>query len=81
MDTRLPHLAYRCLACTRLLTRLEILAEWDRLERTQEQSRGICPCGSNRISPTNVSLWEELTIPRVWKLWWSEIVLPWWRSR
>lgn len=82
MDTsRLSYLLYRCIACRRLLTKLDIIAEWERVERAQEQSRGICPCGGSRVSPTNATLWEELTIPRVWKLWWSEVVLPWWRAR
>jgi hypothetical protein len=43
MDTsRLPHYLYRCLICHRLLTKLEIIGEWERLERTKEPSRGVC---------------------------------------
>ena len=82
MDTsRLPYLLYRCITCRRLLTKLEIIGEWERLERTKEQTKGICPCGGSRISPANATVWEELITPRIWKLWWSEVVLPWWRSR
>lgn len=74
--SRTSYLLYRCIACRRLLTRLEIVAEWERLERTKEPSRGICPCGSSRVSPGNATLLEELTTPSLWKLWWVEIARP-----
>jgi len=75
-SSRLTYLLYRCAGCKRLLTRLEIVAEWERLERTKEPAKGICPCGGSRISPANATLLEELTTPRLWKLWWSEIAKP-----
>jgi len=73
---RLTYLAYRCVQCKRLLTAYEILDTWERLEKTQEPSKGVCPCGGSKISPSNPTLLEELTLPRVWKLWWGEIARP-----
>lgn len=72
---RLQYLVYRCTACRRLLTRLDILDNWEASERTGVHL-GVCVCGGGRISPSNVTLWEELTTPRIWKLWWKEVVLP-----
>lgn len=74
-DERLRYLAYRCYVCGRLLTRYEIYDRWDRGE-----SDNLCPCGSNKISPTNPKLWEELFLPRVWRLWWFGVVIPWLRK-
>lgn len=72
---RLSHLAYRCTKCRRLLTKLEIISTWEKAER-EGVSRGLCPCGGSRISPSNPTLSEELLLPRVWKLWFYEILLP-----
>lgn len=69
---RLPYYCYRCYACGRLLTKLEILDVWNRSER-DGIPRSICACGSTRITPTNPKLWEELFLPRVWKLWWKAV--------
>jgi hypothetical protein len=73
---RLSYLLYRCQGCKRLLTRLEIIESWERSESTGVRFSGICPCGSGKIGPTNAKLWEELFLPRVWKLWWYEVFLP-----
>jgi hypothetical protein len=70
---RVRHLAYRCQSCNRLITKLELLDAWTRSER-DGVNHSICPCGSGRISPTNPTLLEELFLPRVWKLWWKEVV-------
>jgi len=75
---RVRNFAYRCYKCGRLITSLEVLAAW----RTSEGKDGLthdplCPCGSRHITPTNVTLWEELTLPRVWKLWYYRIFKPW----
>ncbi len=77
---RLRYLCYRCLACNRLLTKLEILARWERMERENKavtiggrHATGICPCGSSKIGPTNPKWWEELLLIRVWVLWWKEV--------
>lgn len=56
---------WRCYNCGRLITRLEIAEAWE------AKKNNLCPCGSGKISPTNPRLWEELFLPRVWKLWWS----------
>ena len=74
-DTRLPHLVYRCRQCTRLLTRREIYARWLEFD-SGAANTGLCPCGGAKISPSNLTLWEEITTPRVWVLWWKEVVLP-----
>lgn len=84
-DFRLRYLCYRCYLCGRLLTKTEILALWDRNDRAFAEngttSSAICPCGSNKISPTNPLWWEELLLPRVWKLWWVERVRPWLKAK
>ena len=74
-DNRLRYLIYRCHACKRLLTHFEIEARWDRAA-TGETHHGLCPCGSGRIAPSNATIWEEILLPRVWKVWWKDIVLP-----
>lgn len=53
---------YRCRACTRLITKLEVIS-------AQSMGRAnLCPCGSKTVSPTNPKWWEELLLPRCWKL-------------
>lgn len=52
-NDRLSHLLYRCNSCKQLLSSHEIQATWEDLERTGATSKGICPCGGSRISPTN----------------------------
>ena len=81
---RLRYLCYRCHRCARLLTKLEILDKWTKYEAENEANSGLgkvkkalCSCGSQHIVPTNAKLWEELLLPRVWKLWWYEVFLPW----
>jgi hypothetical protein len=78
---RLSYLVYRCEKCHRPLTCYEIEARWEKQEKGQSMSSGICPCGSGRICPTNLTLWEELTLPRVWRLWWGKVVKPWFQSK
>jgi hypothetical protein len=72
---RVRYLLYRCYNCQRLITKLEIIDRWEKAEAGNPEN-GVCPCGSGKISPTNAKLWEELFLPRVWKLWWNEIARP-----
>jgi hypothetical protein len=74
---RLPYACMRCQSCHRLLTRINIVDTWNRWEKGNLIQKALCPCGGNRLSPTNPLLWEELFLPRVWKLWWVEIARPW----
>jgi len=75
---RLRYLAYRCHRCGRILTKLEILDRWHEAEKDVSVTKSaVCPCGARHLSPSNVKLWEELFLPRVWKLWWYEVFLPW----
>jgi DNA-directed RNA polymerase subunit RPC12/RpoP len=85
---RLRHLLYRCYRCTRILTSLEIERSWAKGEKANE---GVpvenqvahpqsCPCGSRHLTPTNASLWEELTRPSIWWLWYKRVFLPWLRG-
>ena len=53
---------YRCYLCSRLITKLEIL------EARAAARLNLCPCGSRKIQVTNAKVWEELFLPRVWKL-------------
>lgn len=56
------HYCYRCYDCHRLVTKLEVL--W-----AQGTDRpNLCPCGSRKVKPTNPLWWEELFLPRCWKL-------------
>jgi len=53
---------YRCHACGRLITKIEIL------EQREEHRATICPCGSKAIRTTKAKIWEELLLPRCWRL-------------
>lgn len=67
---RVRHLCYRCYRCGRLLTKIEIARTWRTNEMQSVRTIPLCPCGSRHIVPTNPTLWEELTTPRIWVLWW-----------
>jgi DNA-directed RNA polymerase subunit RPC12/RpoP len=56
------HYCYRCYICGRLVTKLEIL------EAHSAKRINVCPCGSKQIQITNPKRWEELLLPRCWKL-------------
>jgi hypothetical protein len=81
MPDRINYLVMRCYRCGRLITKLEILRVWDKAEKSGGVHPSLCPCGSRHVSPTNPKLWEELFLPRVWKLGFYEVFLPWLRSR
>ena len=58
--SRLEYLLYRCFKCGRLLTAIEVEAIWDNAEKdTSKTVAAICPCGSSKISPTNMTPEEE----------------------
>jgi hypothetical protein len=71
---RFSYLIYRCTQCKRILTKYQIQSRWEQAERTGEPIRGICACGSSRVSPTNATVWEELTNPHIWKVWWRDVL-------
>lgn len=56
------HYCYRCYICGRLITKLEIL------EAHAAKRINLCPCSSKQVQITNPSKWEELSLPRCWKL-------------
>jgi hypothetical protein len=56
------HYCYRCNSCGRLITKLEIL------DARIASRANLCPCGAKTISPTNAKWWEEVFLPRCWKL-------------
>lgn len=56
------YFTYRCDLCGRLITKIEVL------EARSNARINLCLCGSRRIRPTNTSLFEELTKPRMWKM-------------
>ena len=66
-SNRLSHLLYRCNACHRPLTKLEILDRWEGLEGKGEESRGVCHCGGARISPTNLTPEERASLESWWQ--------------
>lgn len=54
---------YRCLACNRLMTKLE---EFELFDPLSARFGTVCPCGYRRYSPTNPR-WYEYFYPRVMK--------------
>jgi hypothetical protein len=54
---------YRCVACHRLMTKLE---EFRIFDPSSTRFGQPCPCGSRRYSPANL-LWYEWLLPRVVK--------------
>lgn len=56
------HYCYRCYICGRLVTKLEIL------EARFGKRINLCPCSSKQVQITNPKKWEELFLPRCWKL-------------
>lgn len=79
-EGRLRYLAYRCKSCGRPLTKLEILARWDRMEVEGGKESALCPCGSRMITPTTFKVWEELLYPKIWRLFWKEVSWKdWWK--
>lgn len=56
------HYCYRCYACARLITKLEVL------EGRSQGRIELCTCGSKLVRPANAKIWEELFLPRCWKL-------------
>jgi len=71
------YLCYRCYICGRLITKLDLVRVWTAAEKAGVDQKSVCPCGSGKLSPTNPKLWEELLLPRVWRLWLQEVVWPW----
>lgn len=72
-DREVSYLAFRCVGCGRLITKLELMDRWQKSELEGLSDHSVCPCGSRQLRPTNPKLWEELFLPRVWKLWWREV--------
>jgi DNA-directed RNA polymerase subunit RPC12/RpoP len=62
MKTDYIYMTYRCKGCTRLITKIQVLA--------MMTTGTLCPCGSGSITPCNISGTEWL-LPRVWKLIWA----------
>jgi hypothetical protein len=61
MKTDYIFYTYRCKSCTRVVTKLQVLA------MMSGQSFKLCPCGGSQIAPCDLvgSDWFQ---PRVWKL-------------
>lgn len=53
---------YRCFDCARLITKIEVI------EARGRGDLALCRCGSRKVKPTNPTVWEELFLPRCWKL-------------
>jgi len=81
MSREMKYLVYRCFNCGRLITKLELEATWDRAEKSGAEQKGICSCGGGQLRPSNAKLWEELLLPRVWRLAFKEVFLPWLRTK
>ncbi len=82
---RLRFLVYRCYKCSRIHTKYDILKVWAKaetlLKETGEALTALCPCGSRMIQPTNTTLWEELTTPKLWVVIYRDVLVPWLRKR
>ena len=45
----------------------EILDRWEGLEKTGQESKGVCPCGGASISPTNLTPEERADLEGWWQ--------------
>jgi len=75
-DREMKYWLYRCYGCRRIITKLQLQERWQAAEKSGVDTKGICICGGGKLSPTNASVFEELTTPAIWKLWWVGVVLP-----
>ena len=80
--SRTRYLFYRC-ERGHGVTALQLEAAWVKAEKFNAEypmdvahHAEICFCGSRKISPSNPSIWEELTSPAIWKLWFLRVFLP-----
>lgn len=80
-DREMKYLVYRCNGCRRVLTKYQLIAAWDKAEANGADQKGVCFCGSGRVSPTNITTFEELTNLAIWKVWWLDVALPWLRKK
>ena len=87
-DSRSRYLLYACHKCGRLVTCLQVEAKWAEAEKAnigcqpgEEHHPNICVCGSRQLAPANASVWQELTSPAIWRLWWVKIARPYLRGR
>ena len=76
-EREMKYWLYRCLACRRILTKYQLAAVWERAEKSGVDTKGVCVCGGGRVGPTNATIFEEVTNPHIWKLWWLDVFLPW----
>lgn len=78
-EREMKYLLYRCQSCKAPITALQLDDRWSAAEAlgVDHASIGACVCGGNRLAPTNVTLFEELTRPSLWRLWWVMVVVPW----
>lgn len=74
--SELRYLVYRCSGCRRVLTSLEMQDKWGKSQADGHNDNSLCPCGANKVAPSNPTLFEELTLPRIWKLWFKKVFLP-----
>jgi hypothetical protein len=81
-NERLRYLCYRCYRCGALLTKYQILDRWEAAEKDiGVVHSALCKCGCRHITPSNPTLFEELTSPSIWKLWLYDVFIPWLRRR
>lgn len=81
-ENRLRYLLYRCHSCGRLITSLQIEQGWIKAEKfnegkpvTEQKHGDMCSCGSRHVKPSNATIWEELTSPAIWWLWYKKVFL------
>lgn len=65
---KLAYLLYRCFKCGDVLTALEIEKIWGEAEKdTTKTVAALCPCGSSKVTPTNLTPEEE----KKYEHWWQ----------
>jgi hypothetical protein len=74
MSERLRFYAFRCNSCKRVITKRQILAKWQKYDKSRIPISGLCKCGGIHIRPTNLTIWEEITNPHVWAMFFTEIL-------
>ncbi len=75
---RLKYLVYRCVACTGMLTKLEIIERWEKQEREGTHATGICECGGRQIRKSNPTTLEYERYSKGWngvKQWFRYVIL------
>ncbi len=82
-DPRIKYMLFRCFKCGELLTAFGLKKVWDKAPTNPKPGENIplCACGSGHISPSNAKWWEEVFLPRCWKVIIQLVFWPWLKKK